>query len=178
MGTMKETDYGKRVMNGLRAINSMHTQVRLLFKDCDSLFRGYRSLYGNIATREVSGTIQYGPWMTQGAYRFWHKPSEPVPAITVILFSEEDSEILEEPVFVAGLLKYRVDVNENSDQRWWDLWKAFFDWAPVKASGKVFSLDGPARDVEWARIVAVPLFSLEGLADVKSLFAQLGFSGR
>src|SRR2546428_13179415 len=47
----KETNYGKRIGIALKAIAALHVEVGQLFTDCDSLFRRYKSLYGNNGTR-------------------------------------------------------------------------------------------------------------------------------
>ena len=66
---MRETDYGKKMGQALKAVAKMHTQVSQLLLDCNSLFPEYESVFGTNATRELTYSVKADFWMA--TYAIW-----------------------------------------------------------------------------------------------------------
>ncbi len=59
----------------------------------------------------------------------------------------------------------------------WDLWWALTDWTDQPAPlGQAFDLSEPDKQgtILKMKVIAVPLFHIENLADVKGLFEKVG----
>jgi len=174
---MKDTDYGKKVGQALKAVTTMHSQVSQLLSDCDSLFPDYVSVFGNIVTSDLTYHVKADFWMAEGVYRYWFKQGQPVVGVTVIFHQGEDK--LEQPLLVVGCLDY-LDVNsQNIRQRCngWHLWSAAMEWSPQPVQlGEVIPLSDPdgKGTIQNAKLIVVPLFHIESLDDLRTLFKRIG----
>ena len=86
---------------------------------------------------------------------------------------------LEQPLFVAGCIDYIDITSENVKQRCngWHLWRAVMDWAPQPPRlREVIDLSDPDGKgiIQNMRLIAVPLFQIGNLDDVRILFGKLG----
>jgi hypothetical protein len=174
---MRETTYGKKMGQVLKAVASMHSQVSQLLSDCDGLFATYESVFASTATSDLTYNVKAKFWMAQGVFRYWFKEGQPVAGITII-FHPWEGEI-EQPLLVVGGIEYLSVSSENVREvcNRWDLWNLAMVWAlkPLNM-GEVISLTRPdsKRTIEQMKAVVVPLFHVESLDDVKTLFAQTG----
>jgi len=174
---MRTTDYGKKVGNALKAIAIMHSQVSKLLIDCDGLFPEYESVFGNIATRDLTYNVKANFWMAEGVYRYWIKEANPLIGVTAMFYSSEGR--LEQPLLVAGQIQYLDDnaktIKELCDP--WHLWYGVMDWAQSPSCiGDVIELSNPdgKGTIHYMRLATVPLFNIETLDDVKDLFKRIG----
>ena len=174
---MRETDYGKKMGQALKAVATMHSQVSQLLSDCDSLFPDYESVFGNIVTSELTRHVKANFWMAEGVYRYWFRQGQSLLGVTA-MFHEWEAK-LEQPLFVVGCIDYLDITSQNVKQRCtgWHLWWAVMDWAPQPPRlGEVIDLSDPDGKgaIQNMRLIAVPLFQIENLDDVKILFRKLG----
>lgn len=172
---MRQTDYGKKMEQAIRAVAKMHAQVSQLLSDCDSLFPDYESVFANTATRDLTYNVRADHWMADGVFRYWFQPGQSVPAITATFYRDGQ----EEPLLLVGCIDYSDVNSQNLKEKCnsWDLWWALTDWAdqPVPL-GEAFDLSEPddKGTILKMKIIAVPLFHIENLADVKRLFEKVG----
>jgi hypothetical protein len=174
---MKETDYGKKVGQALKVVAKMHSQVSQLISDCDSLFPEYKSVFGTNATRDLTYSVHSDFWMAEGVYRYWFKEGSSVVGVTA-LFHPWEGE-LEQPLFVVGQINYLNVAPETVKEQCspWHLWTAVTSWAPQPPrQGKVIELSDPdgKGTIPNMRLIVVPLFHIENLDDVKTMFRKLG----
>lgn len=174
---MRDTDYGKKVGQALKAVATMHSQVSQLLSDCDSLFPDYEPVFGNVVTKDLTYHVKADFWMAEGVYRYWYKEGQPLVGLTVMFHDSEGK--LEQPLFVVGYINYLDITSQNVRERCdgWHLWYGAMDWAPQPAClGEVIDLSDPdgkgtIRNMRW---IAVPLFQIENLDDIRSLFRKVG----
>jgi hypothetical protein len=174
---MRTTDYGKKIGSALKAIASMHSQVSKLLMDCDGLFPEYESMFGNIATRDLTYNVKANFWMARGVYRYWIKEASPVIGVAAMFYSSEDR--LEQPLLVVGQIQYleknAKTIKELCDP--WHLWYGVMDWAQSRSRiGDVIELSDPdgKGTIHCIRFIAFRLFHIESLEDVKYLFNRVG----
>ncbi len=168
---MRETEVGKNVGKALSAIASLHSQVGKLLRDCDSLFPEFESVYGNEVTRDLSRSIDRGFWMAEGVYRFWRKDARSVVGLTIIFWSTEEPGKIEEPILVVGRVEYS---EEPIDLDPWPLWHVQRKWDESGALGRVVELSRPEDGIAQLKSISIPLYDIERLEDLKSLFEKLG----
>ena len=174
---MRETDYGEKVRQALKVVAKMHSQVSQLLSDCDSLFPEYKSVFVNNATRDLTYSVHSDFWMAEGVYRYWFKEGPSIVGVTA-LFHPWEGE-LEQPLFVVGQIDYLNVAPETVKEQCnpWHLWTAVMDWAPQPpGQGEVIELSDPdgKGTIQSMRLIIVPLFHIENLEDVKTLFIKLG----
>lgn len=172
---MRETDYGKKMGQALRAVAKMHSQVSQLLSDCDSLFPDYESVFGNTATGDLTYHVRAKYWMAEGVFRYWFQQGQPVPGITAIFYREDQ----EQPLLLVGRIDYSGIDSQNLKEKCspWDLWWALTDWAEQPpAIGQAFDLPEPDAKgtILSMKVITVPLFHVENLTDVKELFGKVG----
>jgi len=174
---MRTTDYGKKVGQALKAVAQMHFQVGQLLSDCDKLFPDYESVFGAIATRDLTRSVNAPFWMAEGVYRYWFRESPSVIGVTA-LFHQREGGKLEEPLFVVGQIDYDSNGQEAKDQcDPWDLWEAVMGWAPQPLRmGEAINLRNPEKGgrIQNMKFIVVPLFQIESLDDVRTLFRKIG----
>lgn len=174
---MRDTDYGKKMMQALKAVATMHSQVSQLLSDCDSLFPDYEPVFGNIVTSLLSWNLRADFWMARGVYRYWFQQGKPVLAVAAMFHSKVME--LEQPLFLVGSIDYPDITSQNVKQQVdaWHLWTAFRDWAPKPTPlSEVVDLSDPngKGTIKSIKLIAVPLFQIENLDDVSTLFRRIG----
>lgn len=174
---MKETDYGKKIGQALKAIAKMHSQVSQLLSDCDGLFPDYESVFRTTVTRDLTYHVKADFWMAEGVYRYWFKPNQPVLGVTVMFHDREGK--LEQPLLGVGSIVYLDVTAQNVRERCdgWHLWYGVMDWSPQPPRlGEVLELSDPDGNgtIENMKLIAVALFQIENLDDIKSLFGKVG----
>jgi len=174
---MKTTDYGKKVGQALKAVAKMHSQVSQLLSDCDGLFPDYQSVFGNTVTGGLTYHVKARFWMAEGVFRYWFKEGQPLLGITAMFHPWEGD--LEQPLLVVGYIDYSDITSQNVKERCdgWSLWYAVMDWSPKPLGhGEVIELSEPdgMGAIQSMKLIAVPLFQIESLDDVTSLFKRLG----
>lgn len=174
---MRDTDYGKKMGQALKAVATMHSQVSRLLSDCDSLFPDYESVFGNIVTSELTYHVKADFWMAEGVYRYWFKQDQSVVGITAMFHQWEGK--LEQPLLVVGCIDYLDVTSQNVRQRCngWHLWYAAMEWSPQPVGlGEVIELSDPdgKGTIQNMKLIIVPLFQIESLDDVSTLFKRIG----
>ena len=173
---MRETDYGPKMGLALKAVATMHSQVSRLLSDCDGLFPDYESVFGNYATSELTYHVKADFWMAEGVYRYWFQQGQSLLGLMAMFHGREGKP--EQPLFVVGRIDYIDITSQNVKQRCngWHLWRAMTDWAPQPPRlGEVIDLSDPNSEgtIQNMRLIAVPLFQIENLDDVRMLFGRL-----
>lgn len=172
---MRETDYGKKIGQALKAIAKMHSQVSQLLLECDGLFPRYTPVF-TTATKDLTRSVHADFWMAEGVYRYWFRESSNVIGVTAMFHPWEGE--LEEPLFVVGQIDYASSGSEAKEQcAPWDLWYAVMEWAPKPlCMGEAIDLLNPEEEgrIQNMKFIAVPLFQIESLDDVRSLFRKVG----
>jgi len=174
---MRDTDYGKKMGQALKAVATMHSQVSQLLSDCDGLFPDYEPVFGNIVTSMLTWHLKADFWMARGVYRYWFLQGKAVPGVTAVFRSRVVE--LEEPLFIVGCIDYPDITSQNIKQRCdgWHLWAALRDWAPKPPPlSEVINLSDPdgKGTMRNIKLIAVPLFQIENLNDVSTLFKRIG----
>ncbi len=178
---MRKTDYGLKVAGALNAVTTLHSEFGQLLLECDSLFRGYSSCYGNTVTKQLTYGVR-GPWINEAVFRFWDNGEEPkdgirkIPGVTAIFRDSGKPELLKQPVFIAGIIDYRVPGKDILRVREWDLWHVWMSWSETPTFDTKMVMANPDDSIAEVRAVAVPLLSLESVEDVKGLFEMAGFT--
>ena len=174
---MRDTGYGKKIGQALKAVATMHSQVSQLLSDCDSLFPDYEPVFGNIVTSGLTYHLKADFWMARAVYRYWFQQGKPVLGVTAMFRSMAVE--LEQPLFLVGCIEYPDTTSQNIRQRCdgWHLWLALRDWAPKPlALSEVINLPDPdgKGTIRNMKLIAVPLFEIENLDDVRMLFKRIG----
>ena len=174
---MKTTDYGKKVGQALKAVAKMHSQVSQLLSDCDASFPDYMSVFGNTVTGGLTYHVKARFWMAEAVFRYWFKEGQPLLGITAMFHPWEGN--LEQPLLVVGCIDYSDITSQNVKERCdgWPLWHAVMDWGPQPPRlGEIIELSEPDERgaIQSMKLIAVPLFQIENLDDVTSLFKRLG----
>jgi len=174
---MRDTDYGKKMGQALKAVAKMHSQVSQLLSDCDGLFPDYSSVFGNTVTNSLTYHVKARFWMAEGVFRYWFKEGQPLFGVTA-MFHPLKGE-LEQPLLVVGSIGYSDLTSQNVKERCdaWLLWYAVMDWGPQPCRlGEIIELSEPDEKsaIQSMKMIAVPLFQIESLDDVRSLFEKLG----
>jgi len=174
---MRTTDYGKKVGQALKVVAKMHSQVSQLLSDCDGLFLDYASVFGNTVTGGLTYHVKARFWMAEAVFRYWFKQGQPLLGITAMFHPWEGD--LEQPLLVTGRIEYPDITSENIRERCdgWPLWSAVMEWSPQPPRfDEVIELSNPDNKgtIQNMMLIAVPLFQIENLDDVRSLFERLG----
>lgn len=167
-------DDGKKIQAAIRAVCQMHSDVSKLLLDFDDFVPWpCESVFGNVATRDLTAQARAKYWMSDGVYRYLLSKAEPglVEAITVCFNSPE----LVEPLLLLGRIQYAVgDGREIAAVcEPWDLWYLYFN---RKERQLRVSLDCTTSDqsrIISARVIAAPLYSIGSRSEVGDLLTTL-----
>jgi hypothetical protein len=175
------TEQGQKIAGALKAVAQLHSDTSKLLLDCDAyIANGRRSVFGNNATRDLTWHAKAAHWMAEGVYRFYEGNSLNVDAITVTFF-KPDEEF--EPLLKVGRIQYKVPGDGLADAlrqvcNEWDLWWLYFDSGAARQVGKVIEYsDLDDHRIVWARLIAVPLFTIHRIEDVRQLMTRVVESG-
>jgi hypothetical protein len=191
-------DYGKKIGKAIRAIRAMHEDTAKLVRSLSKVFTG-KVIYSELA----GGGTQETYWMTEGMKRYWGDANlhrglvEGLNAVfaDVDAASGELNDVPEEPLLILGQIQYvvpdpfPVPQNPKRDKRFddwpwlkehiWDFREAYLRWRQrgVTTYDEVIRLDRPQDHVEWVRVLAVPLYSIQNVEHVRSLMGRVRDEG-
>jgi hypothetical protein len=169
-------DYGKKLAAALAAICQLHSDTSKLMVDFDSNMSadGWNSVFENFATRELTYNVKAKFWMAQGVYRYYTKDAKPglVEGLTVVFFDP----LAEEPLFLTAELQYCMEAKKliRNVCDAWDIWWLYFDLTDKRELGRVYrhgNIDNGR--IEWAKVLAVPLLSIQSLTDAEARLKQI-----
>lgn len=176
-----KTEYGTKMAGALKAVAQMHSDTSKLLQDCDQeIGKGRPSIFGSYATRDLTYNFQADFWMAEGVYRYYQAGPALVDGVTVAFFhaSEPDDPRSDtEPLLLVARIQYATagdGASSKGNCKEWDIWHMYFDWVPDRKLGQILSV-GRAGDgrIEWARLIAVPLFSISRIEDVAALMSRV-----
>jgi hypothetical protein len=173
------SEYGEKIALALRAVGQLHADTSKFLVDFDNKCSraGWNSIFGTVATSGISTTLSAECWMAEGVYRYYVKAPalEIVKGILVPFFHFQQKS--KEPLLLVARIKYQVAAGNSIKNvcKAWDIWKLYYDWNDHQDLEKVIAL-GPLDDdrIEWARVLAVPLYSIKRVEDAEQLMAQAG----
>ncbi len=176
------TEYGRKVAGALRAVRQLHSDTSKLLVDFDSkrLRDGWTSVFGNTATSGQTAVVETSYWMAEMVFRYYVKPPllDLAECAAVSFFHSKGKS--EEPLLLVAQIKYQLPSGTAMKDfcRLWDIWYLFFDWNHDQNLEKVISIASADRGrIEWARVLAVPLYSITRVEDAEQLMTQVrGFS--
>jgi hypothetical protein len=179
------TEYGIKIAAALKAIVQMHSDTSRLLVDCDKhIGKGRPSVFGSYATRDLTYSYKASFWMAEGVYRYYPSGPNVMDGITVVYHSalpSTDPRSETEPMLLVGRIQYSsasiVNPSESGALKGkcdeWDLWNLYFAWCK-RECGKVVEcqLVDNGR-IEWGRLIAVPLFSVDNIEVVVRLVDEV-----
>lgn len=117
--------------------------------------------------------------MAEAVYRYYHSDDQQaqgrIEGITVSFFDYQRR--VEEPLLIVAELQYHVEGEESQIKsvcKGWDIWYAFLDWSENRQLDVI--LAGRNIDngrIEWFKVVAVPLYSIQSMQDVEKLMSRV-----
>jgi hypothetical protein len=176
------TEYGQKIAGALRAVAMLHSDTSKLLTDCDKqIGKGRKSIFGNYATRDLTYNVKADCWMAQGVYRYYEAGPLLVDSVTVTFFN---AQVDTEPLLKVSRIQYadtklgRESASKEGGPRTvcseWDTWWLFFVGTENRELGKVLTFTEVDQGrIAWARLVAVPLFSIERIEDVAELMRKV-----
>lgn len=172
-------DYGKQMGAAIEAVALLQSDISRLFREMHSdEFRGYESVFGSYCTRDVPRDYKRSRWMPKAVYRYYRKPSSSViDGVTVIFLSEKSK--LEEPLLVAFQLKYRSTASGKPKKcKEWDAYNLYLNASDYVPNGEVVVQefkpeDSPDQRLRWAKLAAVPVYSIEDRDHVRRLVEKV-----
>ena len=171
-------EYGEKIAIALRAVYQLHSDTSRFLVDFDSKREGigWKSVFGTVATSSISVTLKAGYWMADGVYRYYTKPPalDIVEGLLVSFFHYQQKS--KEPLLLVAQIKYQaVGGSLIKDAcKAWDIWELYYKWNEHQDLEKVI-VSGPQDNgrIEWARVLAVPLYSIKRVEDAEQLITQV-----
>lgn len=172
------TEYGEKLALALRAVWQLHSDTGKFLVDFDNkrVGIGWNSMFGNVATSSISTTLTAECWMAEGVYRYYvQAPAlDLVEGLLVSFFHSQQKS--KEPLLLVAQIKYRVAAGSSIKDvcKAWDIWYLYYDWNDRQDLERVISF-GSLDDgrIEWAKVLAVPLYSIKRVEDADQLMAQV-----
>ena len=176
------TEYGQKIAGALKAIAMLHSDTSKLLSDCDKqIGKGRNSIFGNYATRDLTYNVKAACWMAEGVYRYYEAGPRLVDGVTVTFFNKEADT---EPLLKVARIQYanpELGNGPGAEEEGlkavcgeWDIWRLLFEWAVDRELGKVLMFtDTDQGRIAWARLIAVPLFSISRIEDVTDLMGRV-----
>jgi hypothetical protein len=176
------TEYGEKVALAVRAVSQLHSDTSRLLVDFDNkrLGTGWKPMFGNVVTSGISTTITAQWWMAESVYRYYVKSSAPELAEGLLVSFFHPQQKSKEPLLVVAQIKYLVFAGSLIKDvcKAWDTWNLFYEWNEQQALEKIISIGHQDNGrIEWANILAVPLYSIKSVEAVELLMAQVRGSG-
>lgn len=184
-------DYGRKASMALAAVRRMHADVSRLLVDAEGTFgKDKTSAFGSYATQDLTYSYKADYWMPEGVFRVWaSKPpaeQEVVDAVTVRFFDLEGR--IEDPFLLVGQIKYRLpgDVSAvdfltdkacKGEKRAWHLWYAYSSWSGERRPDIVLVGSRLDRNVEWFKVIGVPLYDIRTMDEVVELMKRVRDAG-
>jgi hypothetical protein len=189
MNELIKTEAGQKMLAALRAVARFHSDTSKLLVDCDKYVgKGRKSLFGSYATRDLSYHVKADFWMPEGLFRYYDSGRSLVDGVGITLFNaagNSDPEYETEPLFMAARIQYKTpeaDAGKSVDGQdglkticdGWDIWWLFFEANKTRAVRELLEYaDVDQGRIVWARLIAVPLFSINRIEDVLDLMAKI-----
>jgi hypothetical protein len=172
------TEYGEKIALALRAVCQLHADTSRFLVDFDNkcIRAGWNSVFGTVATSGISTTLSAEYWMAEGVYRYYVKAPvlDLVKGVLVPFFHFQQKS--KEPLLLVAQIKYQVAAGSSIKTvcKAWDIWKLYYDRNDRQDLGNVIAV-GPLDDdlIEWARVLAVPLYSIKRVEDAEQLMTQV-----
>jgi hypothetical protein len=171
------TEQGQNIARALKAIAQLHSDTSRLLLDCDKYVgTGRPSVFGNYATRDLTYHVRAPWWMAEAVYRYYESDPQTADAVTVTFFSSSEEF---EPLLLVGRIHYaktsQGEVNAlRQTCKEWDLWRLYFRSGVKQELGQVLEYnDMEEHRIAWARLLAVPLFSIHRIEDVCTLMSRV-----
>ncbi len=105
----------------LKAVLQMHSDASKLLIDLDTAMQGYKSVFGNVATANLTYDVKSGMYMADGLFRHYTKGDDEsqVRAVNLCFFDKKDPH-LDEPLFVAAHLAYSppAEIGQEKSKRY------------------------------------------------------------
>lgn len=182
---MTTDDYGRRVALALRAVQQLHQDAGRLLQDCDgTVGKGLQLATKNSSVTKDTYWTLGKRWMPEGAFRCYSpEPGSRPGLIDVVCACFYGEKVaVDEPALIVGRYEYRlaegVRVQDLCDG--WDVWYLLADHCDPRPADELLS-GGPVeweeRQVEWFRLVSVPLFSVRSMDDVVRLMERVRAAG-
>jgi hypothetical protein len=171
-------EYSENVAIALRAVRQLHYDTSRFLVDFDSKCSGagWNSVFGTVATSSISTILSAECWMAEGVYRYYVK----VPALDlvkgILVSFSHFQQKSKEPLLVVSQIKYQLAAGSSIKNvcKQWDIWNLYYDWNDRQDLEKVIAL-GPMDGgrIEFARLLAVPLYSIKRVEDAEQFMAQV-----
>jgi hypothetical protein len=110
--------------------------------------------------------------MAEGVYRFYVKAAAP-DLVEGILVSFFKSKV---PLLLVGQIKYRMAACSSIKNVCgaWDIWDLYYTWNEQQDLEHVITFGSLDNDrIEWAQVLAVPLYSIKRVENAEQLMAQV-----
>lgn len=188
MNTTATISPGQNILAALKAVARFHSDTSKLLVDCDKhIGKGRRSIFGSYATQDLTYHVKADFWMPEGMFRYYEAGPALVDAVAVTFFNADGTtnpELETEPIFKLAKIQYRCpeDVPREATQniearrtscKAWDVWSLFFRETKERTFQRVFEYsDVDHGRIVWARLIAVPLLSInkiEGALELMDL---------
>lgn len=168
------TEYGEKVGAALKAVVQLHIDTSKLLVDLDKKMLGYSSVFGNVATSELTYHVRAEGWIASGVYRYYTKAEEPglVDGITICFLDPR----LTEPLLLVAELKYHLESGADIRRicKPWDIWYLYFDWSGGAIEQRVITTkDADHGRIECCKLKAVPLYTIQQIEDVKRILGEV-----
>lgn len=177
-------DYGVKIEEALLAVRQMHADVTKLISLLDTKLN--RKPVVMKITDQWKFALDSEIWMPEGMYRIYAVPDVPgcVEGITAV-FLNYWGEPIREPLLLVGQAQFATQTADElrtalmEGENVWFLWNAYLKWQDRRVMNEVLPVQGP-NDLDqsdgklrWVQVVAVPLYSIEGIEDVLALLQQV-----
>ncbi len=174
------TEYGEKVALALRAVCQLHSDTSRFLVDFDGkrAGTGWNSVFGNIATSSISTTVRPESecWMAEGVYRYYVQALALDLAEGLLVPFFHFQEKSKEPLLVVAQIKYQMAAGSSTKDvcKPWDMWDLYYKWNDRQDLERVIAL-GPQDSgrIEWAKLLAVPLYSIKRVEDAEQLMNQV-----
>ena len=160
---MNELQKGYQITAAFHYIQQVFVECQKLLLKADNLMAPeWKTVYGNLITRDVSKSLQDPKhWIADAIFRVYENEagSSTVKGITIAFWGEN----VDQPVIVAG----KIDYADSNKRMHWDLWNAWF--AGNDEESETWDLDGHVRTSEmldFEHIKATKIFALP-LIDIR-----------
>lgn len=176
------TEYGQKIAGALKAIITLHSDTSKLLCDCDKhIGKDRDSVFANYATRDLTYHVRASFWMAEGVYRYYDAGPRLVDGVTVTFFNREAET---EPLLKIARIQYSdtspANGSDSKDEglrafcKEWDIWSLFFRFTEERRLGEILTFaDADNGRIAWARLIAVPLFSIGRIEDVIELVGRV-----
>jgi len=168
-------EYGKQIGKALEAIALLQSDVSRLFKEMhNDEFRGYDSVFGSFCTKDVSKDYKRSRWMPKAVYRYYRKSDSPlIDGVTAVFLAGNSKSV--EPVLIVSQVMYRILPSGKPRKcKEWDVYNLYVGCDELLPNGEIIFRDYRTDDSEdqrfdWAKLVAVPVYSIADRDRVKAL---------